>query len=193
MDGISDVPTPQEALEAMEAALVAGLGITRSKPRAEELVQNAFEATLRTRPWSRATRTFAQHMVGVVWSLASHEHTSKKPAKDARAHAGFHNEEIGYAAASPEDKTLDRAEQETRQTDAERELDQLEAGLGDQPVARDVLRCRRQHGLVKAADIAQELGIEPGLVYRANELLRDRLRALRKRGAKNVTMEGTVT
>ena len=181
---MGDIPTQQEAREGLEAAMIAAIGMTRSKQRAEDLVQDAFEAVMTTRPWSRAKRTFTEQLVGAVWSMASHEHTSKRPKKDAEAHEGFHDEEIGRHAPSPEYKTLDRAEQETRQSDAEGELDELDAAVSDNTTARDVLRCRCEHGLVKAGEIATKLGIDVDLVYTANKLLQDRLRALRKKKAK---------
>jgi DNA-directed RNA polymerase specialized sigma24 family protein len=98
-----DVPTKDEVREAYEAAMAVALAMTRSKERAADLVQDAFERILTTRPWAR-----------------------------------------------------------------------------DNDVARRVLRCRREHGLSKAAEIAEKLGTPVEKVYRANETLRERLRALRK-------------
>jgi DNA-directed RNA polymerase specialized sigma24 family protein len=165
--------------------MAAALAMTRSPQRAEDLVQNAVEATLTTRPWSRKERTYKQHLVGAVWSMASHEHASRRPKMDAKAHEGWHREEVGERAASPEEKTLHRAEEEGRQMDAEAELDALDASLRDNETARAVLRCRREHGLVKAGEIAAKLGLPVEQVYRANEALRDHLKTLRKKDRKD--------
>jgi hypothetical protein len=48
-----------------------------------------------------------------------------------------------------------------------------------------VLRCRREHGLAKAGEIAAKLGIPVDQVYRANEVLKERLRTLRKKQKKD--------
>jgi DNA-directed RNA polymerase specialized sigma24 family protein len=181
---MGDIPTEDEAREAAEAAMVAALGMTRSRQRAEELVQSAFEAVMTTRPWARSERSLARHLAGVVWSLASHEHTSQRPKMEAAAHRGWHREELGVTAASPEDKTLHRAEEETRQADAEAELEALEASLAGNDLARSVLRCRRENDAVKAADIAAKLDVPVEQVYRANEFLRDHLRTIRKKRMK---------
>ncbi len=165
--------------------MAAALGITRSKPRSEEIVQDAFERVMTTRPWSRRDRSFEQHMVGVVYSLTNHAFTSAKPKQDREAHEGFQREEVGMEGASPEIKTLERAETEGRATRAEQELDELEASCTDNPTAREVLRCRREHELVKAGDIAAKLGIPVEQVYRANEALRERLKTIRKRRPKD--------
>ena len=158
--------------------------MTRSRQRAEELVQDAFEAVMTTRPWSRKERTYKHHMVGIVWSLTSHEHTSKRPKRDAETHAGWQREEAGEKAPSPEDRTLQRAEEEGKQTSAEAELDALDASLGDNETARRVLRCRREHGLVKAGDVGAKLDLPVEQVYRANEVLKDHLRTVRRRREK---------
>lgn len=182
---MGDVPTNEEAREAIEAAMIAALGMTKSKQRAEELVQDAFEACLTTRPWSRKEHSFKHHLFGAVWSLTSHQNTSKRPANERAAAAGWHREEAGFAAPSPEDRTLHRAEEEGRQTSADEELDALDASLGDNEVARRVLRCRRDSEAVKAREIAEKLGLAPEQVYRANEVIRDHLRALRKKRGKD--------
>lgn len=182
---MGDVPTKEEVREAYAAAMVAALAMTRSRPRAEELVQNAFEAVMTTRPWSRKDRTFKHHLVGATWSLTSHEHTSRRPRLEAEAAEGWYREEAGEVAPSPEKRTLERAEEEKKQADAEAELDALDASLGDNDLARRVLRCRREGELAKAAEIAAKLGVPAAAVYRANDVLKDRLTALRKRAKKD--------
>ena len=178
---MGDIPPSDEVREAYEAAMAAALGMTKSRQRAEELVQDAFEAAMTTRPWTRKDLTFKQHLVGAVWSLASHEHTSQRPRMERDAARGWHREDVGMKAPSPEDKTLHRAEEEGRQTSADAELDELDASLADNETARRVLRCRREHEMVKAADIAGKLGLPVEQVYRANEALKERLRTMRKK------------
>lgn len=177
---MGDVPTQDEAREGREAAMVAALGMTRSRQLAEELVQDAFEAVFTTRPWSRAEKTFKYHVVGVVWSLASHAFKSKDAERDAEAHEGWHREDAGVTAPSPEARTLHRADEEQKQTDAEAELAALEASFDRGDLALRVLRCRRDDGLTKAAEIADRLGVAVAAVYRANEALRDHLKTVRK-------------
>ena len=182
---MADIPTREEAREAYEAAMAVAVAMMRAKEPATDLVQEAFERMLTTRPWARAQRTFAQHAMNVVRSLALHARASKAEARDKEAHEGFHREEVGYAAASPEEKILRHAEQEGRQSRTEQELDSLDAALGDNTVARAVLRCLREDGLAKAGDIAVKLGIPVQRVYRANEALREHLHALRKNQPKD--------
>lgn len=182
---MADKPTRDEASEAYEAALIVALAITRSKDRADELVQQAFERMATTRPWSRAEKTFADHAVNTVRSLAKHARINKAAAHDKEAHEGFHQHEIGHSAPSAEERTLDHAEDEGRQQSAQSEIAELDASLDDNPVARDVLHCRLEHGLTKAGEIADKLGIPVKQVYRANEALKERLHTLRKRRWKD--------
>jgi len=100
---------------------------------------------------------------------------------EAEAARGWHREDVGKKTPSTEDKMLHRVDEESRQSAAEAELDALDASLGDNEDARRVLRCRREHELVKAREIAAKLGMKVEVVYRANEVLRDHLRAVRKR------------
>ena len=181
---MADTPTRDEVREALKAAMAAALSITRSRPQAEEVVQDAFERVLTTRPWTRSHGPFDRHLVGTVSSLVSHSRTSKRPEKDAEAHEGFHQEVVGDVAPSPEKKTLERAEEEDAQASADAELDALDASIADNEGARAVLRCRREHELTKASDIALKLGMPVDAVYRANELVRDHLRKLRKKRGK---------
>jgi RNA polymerase sigma factor (sigma-70 family) len=177
---MADVPTTQEVRDAYEAAMAVAVAMTRSKLRAQEIVQNAFERILTTRPWSRAERTFAQHAANTARSLVLHARISKSDAHDKEAHEGFHRHGIGHSAPSPERRTLEHAEEEGQQSEAEGELDALDATLEDNPVARQVLRCRRETELTKAGEIAAKLGIPAAQVYRANEALKERLKTLRK-------------
>jgi DNA-directed RNA polymerase specialized sigma24 family protein len=178
---MADVPTREEVRDAIKAATAAALAITKSRQLADELVQDAFERVLTTRPWSRDKGPFDRHLVGAVSSLASHGWASKRPEQDLRAHEGFQQEVVGLTAPSPETKTLERAEEEDAQARAEAELDALEASVAGNDAAVAVLRCRREHALTKAADIAAKLGMPQPQVYRANELLRDHLQRLRKK------------
>jgi RNA polymerase sigma factor (sigma-70 family) len=181
---MADVPTTTEVREAYEEAMAVAVAMTRSKVRAQEIVQDAFERILTTRPWSRAERTFAQHAANTVRSLVLHAGISKSAAHDKEAHAGFHEHGIGHSAPSAEEKTLQHTDDEARHSDAEDEVDALDATLEDNPGARQVLRCRRETELTKAGDIAAKLGIPVAQVYRANEALKERLKTLRKKREK---------
>jgi len=182
---MDDLPTRDEVRAAYEAAMAVALAMTRSKERSREIVQDAFERILTTRPWSRAERTFAEHAMNTVRSLVLHARVSKAGAHEKEVRADFQRDEVGHSAVSPEEKTLHRSEEEGRQSDAEEELDALANALAENAVARDVLRCRREHGLVKAGEIAAKLGIAVDQVYRANETLKERLRTLRKKPRKD--------
>jgi DNA-directed RNA polymerase specialized sigma24 family protein len=183
---MGDEPTQEEVRNAYMAAMAVAMKILKSKSRAEEVVQDVFEALLTTRPWVRAKGPFDRHVVGATCSIISNQRQSAAPKRDKQTQSGFQREVIGHSALSPEQKTLDRAEEEGAQTDAEAELDALEASVADNPVAVAVLRCRRAHEEPpKAAEIAREIGHPVELVYRANDVLKDHLRKLRSRGKKD--------
>jgi DNA-directed RNA polymerase specialized sigma24 family protein len=154
------------------------LAITRSKPRSDELVQTTFERLLTTRSWD-GMKPIEVHVIGIVRSLISNQHKSKTSKRSAEAHEGFHREVIGTDSPSPEDKTLEDAADAKRQSDASTELEELSTRVSAHPLAQRVLQ-RRIEGLSKAADIAHALGVSVDEVYRANDVLRRNLRALRK-------------
>jgi len=180
---MADIPTRDEVRDALAAAMTVALAITRSKQRAEDFVQEAFESVLSgARPWLRDKGPFDRHLMGAVRSIVSHSRTSAQPKKDVEAQEGFHREVVGHSAPSPEDKTLHRAEEEGRQSTADSELDDLDASVADNPAARSVLRCRRAHDEpLKAGEIAKKLGLPVEQIYRANELLKEHLAKIRAR------------
>jgi RNA polymerase sigma factor (sigma-70 family) len=161
--------------------------IAKSRGGAEELVQQTFEKLMTTRRWDQS-KPLEAHVIGVMRSLVSNQLRSEKQRDDGKArrrdlaHEGFHREVSGEHTASPEERTIERAEQEARDGNAEQELGELEASVADHPLAPRVLQCRID-GLRKAAEIAAKLGVSVDAVYRANEVLRRHLHANRRRGA----------
>jgi DNA-directed RNA polymerase specialized sigma24 family protein len=186
MGDLGDTPTRDELRVALGAAMAAAMAITRSRDRADEAVQAAFEAVMTTRPWVRSKGPFDRHLAGAVRSIINHGFASKAPKKEAAASAEYQREVVGEAAPSPEDTTLDRADEESRQTNADADLDALEGSVADNAAALAVLRCRREHGLSRAGDIAEKLTMPVEQVYRANEVLKDHLKKLRRRRGGDV-------
>jgi DNA-directed RNA polymerase specialized sigma24 family protein len=186
-------PQPRDPLAALskaqwaelfELAYSVALAITKSKPRSDDLVQTTFERLLTTRSWD-GMKPIEVHVIGIVKSLISNQHKSKTSKRSAEAHEGFHREVIGTDSPSPEDKTIEYAADAKRQSDASTELEELSTRVSAHPLAQRVLQ-RRIEGLSKAADIAHALGVSVDEVYRANDVLRRNLRALRKsRGDDN--------
>lgn len=177
----------EQLRDLLESVHHVVLGITKSTIRTDEIVQDTFEALMTTRRWN-GKQPLERHVIGIAMSLLHHQHASKAPQRDARAHAGFHREIVGTSVGSPEDETLDHAEDEDRQSSARRELAELEASVAAHPVAPRVLRCKAD-GIEKPADIARALSIPVEHVYRATELLREHLRRIRQREKKQCPSE----
>ncbi len=177
----------EQLRELVESVHHVVLGITKSTIRADEIVQDTFEALMTTRRWT-GKQPLWKHVIGIAMSLLHHQHASKAPQRDASAHAGLHREIVGTSVGSPEDETLDHAEDEDRQSSARRELAELEASVAAHPVAARVLRCEAD-GIEKPADIARALSVPVERVYRATELLRDHLRRIRQREKKQCPSE----
>jgi hypothetical protein len=110
---------------------------------------------------------------------------SKKPARSAEAHDGFHRELAGTEKPSPEAAILEHAAQQRRDVSAESELAELAANVAGHPLAGRVLEQRRA-GVKKAGDVARALDVRVEDVYRANDVLRRNLRAIRKRKGRDV-------
>lgn len=172
------LPSKTEVRAAYEAALAFALRMTRSKDRAQEVVQEAFERVLTTRPWKRNV-PFEVHLIGVVRSLLDTLFHSAASRHEAEAGEGFHREVVGRSTASAEERALEHAESEMRRETAARELELLAEQVADDPVAPGVLRCRG-NGVTKAADIAKVLEVPVEQVYRANELVKGQLKKIRK-------------
>jgi RNA polymerase sigma factor (sigma-70 family) len=174
-------PTKQELIDAYQAALAFALRVTKSKARADDVVQDAVERLLTTRAgWDRDTVPLDAYLIGIVRSLLSNARRSTLPRKVAAAQEGFHDEVVGRHTASPEDRTLAHAESAERQTDAATELELLTTSVADYPVPLGVLHCRAE-GLDKASEIAAKLRVPVDDVYRANEMLRLHLKKIRER------------
>jgi DNA-directed RNA polymerase specialized sigma24 family protein len=172
-------PSKEELREAYAAAMALAMAITRSKQRADEVVQDAFERLLTTRRWDRGKGPLDVHMMGAVRSLLSNAHRSAVPRKEATAHEAFQDEAAGRRTESPEHQALEHAEAVERQASAASALDRLTERVSGDPVASGVLRCRAE-GLQKAGDIAAALGVPVEQVYRANELLKLQLKKIRE-------------
>ena len=178
-----------------EQATQIVLGITKSKARTEELMQTAASLLLTTRRWNPNGGPLLRHMVGIVRSVLSHSYrreNTERAERAAHARESFQREVLGMEAASPEDETIDGTATAERQAEAERELDELAASVADHPDAPRVLRMRREaEGKKKAADIARELDMPVGRVYRANDVLRRHLRRIRaERGERDAAGPG---
>jgi DNA-directed RNA polymerase specialized sigma24 family protein len=172
-------PSKEELRDAYEAAMGLAMAITRSKQRAEEVVQDAFERLLTTRRWDRSKGPLDAHMLGAVRSLLSNAQRSAVPRKEATAHAAFHDQVAGRRTESYEHQTLEHAEAAERQESAATEVERLMAMAAEDPVALGVLRSRAE-GLRKAGDIAAKLGVPVEQVYRANEFLKLQLKKIRE-------------
>ncbi len=171
--------TKEQMRALVELAQSVALAITKSKARADNVVQTTFERLLTTRRWD-GKKPLEAHVVGIVKSLVSHEHTSMKSTRLSEAHEGFHRENVGHHSPSAEDKALRASADEQKQSGAARELDELAGAIAEHPLAPRVLQKRRE-GLTKAADIAQALSVNVQEVYRANDVLRRSLHAMRRK------------
>jgi DNA-directed RNA polymerase specialized sigma24 family protein len=187
---MGDTPSQLEVREAYEAGMAVAVAITRSRALAEDFVQQAFEAVYGgARPWSRDRGAFAKHVMGAVRSIISNTRVAKREERDSRAHQKFQYE-VGTRGMTAEERILEHAEDEGAQAEAEKELDEVDASLGDNADARAVLRCRREsEEPLKAGEIARRLEMPVARVYRANELIRDHLEKLRGTKTKRKTTE----
>jgi DNA-directed RNA polymerase specialized sigma24 family protein len=171
--------TPKELQALFESLYRVALALTRSRARAEEVVENAFERLLTTRRWNPGKAPLAKHLAYIVKSLVMHEESSTRPERDQAAAEGFYRETETERAESSEQKNLLYAESASRQAEAARELEELRASVAHQPLVSEVLR-KREEGLERAADVAQALGVPVERVYRANEVLREHLKRIRQ-------------
>jgi hypothetical protein len=118
-------------------------------------------------------------------SLAYNQRRSERAKSEdgtdrrSRAHDGFYREVSGQESPSIEQRVIDETDDDDRQKRATSELDALAARVADHPLAGRVLQ-KRLEGLRKPAEIAKALGVLVDEVYRANDVLRRNLRALRK-------------
>jgi DNA-directed RNA polymerase specialized sigma24 family protein len=169
--------------ELFDLAYSVAMAITKSKARSDDIVQTTFERLMTTRRWD-GKKPIEAHVVGIVKSLVSNQHQGSKSERKAEAHDGFHREVVGQNSPSPEERTIEKAMDEARQTSAAGELEQLAAKVAAHPLAPRVLQ-KRADGLSKPADIARALGVSVDDVYRANDVLRRNLRSIRKDEGKD--------
>lgn len=173
------VPSREETRDACAAAFTFAFSITQSKQRAADVVQDAFEKSMTTRPWDARRVSFEAHMLGVVRSLLSNEHRSAADRHQRAAAKGFHDEVVGRRTPSLEEQLVEREEVVERDAAAAGVLERLALSVAHDDVAPGVLRCRSE-GIDKPAAIAEALGVNVGSVYRANEMLRYHLRRIRE-------------
>ncbi len=173
------LPSIEETLRAYAAATRLAIAITRSEARARDVVQDAFERWLTTRPWDADRVAFEEHMMGVVRSLLNNEHRSVARRREGSAHEAFYGNDAGRRTQSPEDAALQLAETNRADARAASQLERLTGSVAHQPLASAVLRCRTE-GMHKAADIAAALEVRVEAVYRANEVLRAHLAKIRE-------------
>jgi DNA-directed RNA polymerase specialized sigma24 family protein len=162
-----------------ELAYAVAMATTKSKERSDVIVQTAFERLLTTSRWD-GKKPIDIHLAGIVKSVASHQYASEKSTRKAESHDGFHREVVGTNHPSTEDAILESAEDDEKQENASSELDELAATCADHPLAPHVLQIRIKTA-AKASEIARALGVSSAEVYRANDVLRRNLRAIRKR------------
>jgi DNA-directed RNA polymerase specialized sigma24 family protein len=180
--------TKDQMRALVELAQSVARAITKSDSQADNIVQTTFELLLTTRRWD-SKKPLEAHVVGIVRSLISHAYAKEKSTRPAQAHEGFHYENVGHHSPSPEDKTLDASADEQKQSRATRELDELAARVAKHPLAPRVLQ-KRVEGLTKAADIAHALDVNVEEVYRANDVLRRNLRAMRRKSGDGDEVDG---
>jgi hypothetical protein len=175
----------EEFRQVYATAARIALGIMRNRDAADRLMSDAFEALMTTRRWNPERGALLDHVAGILKSIRSNQFHSKAPERDRQARRDFQREEIGTKTASPEDRTLEHTEREASDREAETELEELARSVADQPLARSVLEKRLEatkEGTPKrAGDVAAELGVPVKDVYKANDVLRDHLRAIRRR------------
>lgn len=166
------------------AARIA-LGMMKNRDAADRLMSDSFEALMTTRRWNPERGALMDHVAGILKSIRSNQFHSKEPDREKKTGRDFQREEVGTKADSPEAKNLDHADREAADRGAETELDELARSVADQPLVKRVLEARLESTVEgtkkRAGDIAAELGVPVKEVYKANDVLRDHLRAIRKR------------
>jgi RNA polymerase sigma factor (sigma-70 family) len=169
----------EQMRELYELAYLVAMRITHSTRRSEDVTQTVFERLMTTRRWD-PSKPIEAHIVGIVKSLISHEHVAQKSERKDAAHDGFHREVVGFARSSAEQEVIDANDDDERMKAAQSELEELEKSVAGDPVAGAVLQ-ERMDGHRRASEIAAELGVPVDEVYRANQLLRRHLHAIRRK------------
>lgn len=174
-----------EFRQVYASATRIALGVMRDREAADRLTSDAFEALMTTRRWDPTRGPLAQHVFGILMSIRSNQFHSKEPERDRKTRRDFQREEVGTKGASPEDRALEHTEREAAAGEAETELEELARSVADQPLAKRVLEKRLEATVEgepkRASVIAAELGVEVKEIYKANDVLRGHLRAIRKR------------
>jgi DNA-directed RNA polymerase specialized sigma24 family protein len=117
--------TQDEWRELHEVVMTFAYKQTKSRVRTEELTHEAFARWMTTRKWNPATEpSLAKHLMKIVKSLISNEHTSKRG--DYELQAGIEQSIVGRdAAPSAEAMSLEKGEAERKRWAAARRLQAL--------------------------------------------------------------------
>jgi DNA-directed RNA polymerase specialized sigma24 family protein len=157
-----------------KAALSFALHLVRSRDKAEDVVQTAFELLATTRRWDpEKGNPLGRHIAGIVRSLVSNERTATRPRLVIAAE-GEHVRQMGTETDSAEAIAIERGEQERKARAARGLLDELLARLAglSTPIARVALARIDlvQQGILKPAEQAHRLGVPVEQVYEASRL-----------------------
>jgi len=153
--------------------------------RATVIGVEVIEAIFTTRPWDPRECTLLRHVYQTTRSMCSTQHRARGRESAAldKARASDQFTEAIEAKVRTPYAALSIAETEaSRQAFAERFLARLEVDLEDDPVGLATLRGEKND--LKAREIADQLGIPVGQVYRAHDRIQDRIATIRKRMKK---------
>jgi DNA-directed RNA polymerase specialized sigma24 family protein len=117
--------TQDEWRELHEIVTAFAYRRTKSRVRTEQLTHEAFARWVTTRKWNPETEpSLAKHLMKIVKSLISNEHTSKRGEYELRA--GIEQSLVsGSAVPSPETMSLEKSEAERKRRAAAARLQAL--------------------------------------------------------------------
>jgi hypothetical protein len=153
-----------------------------STERAAGLAQQAFDLAMTTRPWRGAdgggARSLANHLMGIVDSVRSHELTSRRAVYERDAGRALALA-AGDVALSPEALAI-AIEEDTARARRQRKLfARLRAALAGHPLETRILDCMAA-GVMEPSLQVEQTGASIDAVYRARERIRrfaERVRA----------------
>ena len=128
----------------------------KSEERAYELTQEAFFRLMTTRLWDPNTQpSLERHMFGIVKSLLSAEHKSKRAEHDEKA-GREHALLAGGPTASAETMSLDRARRQRAQETAAQHIAALRAKLAGHDLELSICELMADD-VTKPADLVKRL------------------------------------
>jgi DNA-directed RNA polymerase specialized sigma24 family protein len=151
--------TEEDLRVLREAVLAYALRLTRSRPRAEELTQEALLLSMTTRAWNPAAQpVLLRHLFGIVKSLRWSEDISARPRYEADA--GHEEARLaGGAAASPEASTLEHARRAEDEARAAQQVEALRARLTQGGHELELSVCDLMaEGTTKPKELAERTG-----------------------------------